>query len=154
TDEPPPSAVSHAYLTKQLRWSRQRYGRLLHMTGDGGDGLFLTRPAHLIDLARQGMLWQAVKETALWAHVRQSSWSTVIKDAREPAAESLHTRFGRRAGNRQAPMSALLAAGRPARADGHLARTCGVDLHNPYFDSRLINLCLSVPSRRLPGPAR
>lgn len=154
TDEPPPSAVSHAYLTKQLRWSRQRYGRLLHMTGDGGDGLFLTRPAHLIDLARQGMLWQAVKETALWAHVRQSSWSTVIKEALAPSSESLHTRFELRTGNQQATMNALLAAGRTARADGQLARTCGVDLHNPYFDSRLINLCLSVPSRRLPGPAR
>jgi asparagine synthase (glutamine-hydrolysing) len=154
TDEPPPSAVSHAYLTKQLRWSRQTHGRELHMTGDGGDGLLLTRPAHLIDLARHGMLGRAIRETALWAHVRQSSWREVITEATTPPDGALHQKFELRTRNQRATVDALLTAGRTARADGQLARTCGVNLHNPYFDSRLVDLCLSMPPRQLPGPAR
>ncbi|KOX11252.1 albusnodin/ikarugamycin family macrolactam cyclase [Nocardiopsis sp. NRRL B-16309] len=153
-DEPPPSAVSHAYLTKQLRWSSREHGRTVHLTGDGGDGLLLTRTAHLTDLVRSGQPWRAVKETALWAHTRRTSWWRVAKEAVEPPPGALHELFPLATGNQREFVDSVLVAGRTARADGQLAKVCGVHLHNPYFDSRLVDLCLSIPPHDLPGPAR
>lgn len=153
-DEPPPSAVSHTYLTKQLRWSSREHGRTLHVTGDGGDGLLLTRTAHLADLARRGHPWRAVKEAALWAHTRRTSWWSVAKGSVQPPRGTLHQRFPLTTGNQREFVDAVMVAGRTARADSQLAHTCGVHLHNPYFDSRLVALCLSMPPENLPGPAR
>ncbi|MFL1380572.1 albusnodin/ikarugamycin family macrolactam cyclase [Nocardiopsis protaetiae] len=154
TDEPPPSAVSHAYLTGQLDRMRDM-GRRLHITGDGGDGLLLTRPAHLLDLLRYGGLRRALPELALWAHVRRTSWWGVLQSARPTfKGTTPATRFPGLTRNQRETMDALLIAGRTARADCRLARVHGVDLHNPYFDSRLVHLMSSVPPDRLPGPAR
>ncbi|MFB8765472.1 albusnodin/ikarugamycin family macrolactam cyclase [Nocardiopsis alba] len=153
-DEPPPSAVSHAYLTRQLRWSSRRHDRSLHLTGDGGDGLLLTRTAHLADLVRSGRPWHAVKEAALWAHTRRTSWWRVAQESGKPHQGTLHQRFPLSTGNQREFVDAVLVAGRTARADGQLAQACGVHIHNPYFDSRLVDLCLSIPPEDLPGPAR
>jgi asparagine synthase (glutamine-hydrolysing) len=48
---------------------------------------------------------------------------------------------------------AMAALGRTARAEVQLAASCGVPLHNPFYDSRLIDACLSVPLDERAGPA-
>jgi asparagine synthase (glutamine-hydrolysing) len=48
---------------------------------------------------------------------------------------------------------AMAALGRTARAEVQLAESCGVPLHNPFYDSRLIDACLSLPLDERPGPA-
>jgi asparagine synthase (glutamine-hydrolysing) len=43
--------------------------------------------------------------------------------------------------------------GRTARADAQLAEFHGIPLHNPFIDSRVIDVWLSVPLDQRPGPA-
>lgn len=43
--------------------------------------------------------------------------------------------------------------GRTARADVQLAELHGIPLHNPFIDSRVIDVWLSVPLDQRPGPA-
>lgn len=165
TDEPAPSAVSHAYLSAQLRWLADELGCDLHMTGDGGDGLLLTRASQLADLARTGRLLRALRETALWAHVRKKSWWQVFRSAKSNASRPWVTRAGTGQASRvdhlvtsgtrlqREILAAITAAGRTARSDAQIAERCGINLHNPYFDSRVIDACLTVPTTDLPGPA-
>jgi asparagine synthase (glutamine-hydrolysing) len=47
----------------------------------------------------------------------------------------------------------MAEVGRTARADVQLAEFCGISLHNPFTDSRVIDTYLSVPSTQRPGPA-
>ncbi|SDC20627.1 asparagine synthase (glutamine-hydrolysing) [Actinokineospora iranica] len=49
--------------------------------------------------------------------------------------------------------SVMATTGRTARADVELAAWSGVPLHNPFLDSRLIDVCLSVPLADRRGPA-
>lgn len=43
--------------------------------------------------------------------------------------------------------------GRTARADAQLAELHGIPLHNPFIDSRVIDVSLAVPLHQRPGPA-
>jgi asparagine synthase (glutamine-hydrolysing) len=47
----------------------------------------------------------------------------------------------------------MATVGRTARTEAQLAESCGVPLHNPFCDSRLIDVSLSVPLDERPGPA-
>ncbi|TDQ45390.1 albusnodin/ikarugamycin family macrolactam cyclase [Actinorugispora endophytica] len=170
TDEPAPTTVSHAYFSAQLHWLAREHGCDLHMTGDGGDGLLLTQVGYLADLARAGKAVRAVRETALWAHVRKKSWFDVLGSIRKSSSpQEGRPWVNKVAREQEAPVaelfepctrsqrsviSAVLPAGRTARSDAQIAERCGIGLHNPYFDSRIIDTCLAVPTRELPGPAR
>lgn len=48
---------------------------------------------------------------------------------------------------------AAVDVGRTAQADAQLAAHHGVVLHNPFVDSRILDVCLSVPVAHLAGPS-
>ncbi|GAA1860325.1 albusnodin/ikarugamycin family macrolactam cyclase [Myceligenerans crystallogenes] len=49
--------------------------------------------------------------------------------------------------------NAVVDVGRTAFADAQLAAHHGVVLHNPFVDSRVIDMILSIPTNLLPGPS-
>ncbi|WP_435108725.1 albusnodin/ikarugamycin family macrolactam cyclase [Nocardiopsis synnemataformans] len=71
TDEPPPSAVSWAAFAGQLRTARRAGGDGCHMTGDGGDNLFLPPPTHLVTLARNRQWARVWRDACAWARLRR-----------------------------------------------------------------------------------
>ena len=86
------------------------------------------------------------------------AWST--REARELAATAATSSADRfdpvPAANFTAFVNAEAMAdvGRTARADAQMAEVCGVPLHNPFVDSRVIDAYLSIPLEARPGPAQ
>lgn len=168
TDEPAPSTVSYAYFSGQLVWLAEHVGSDLHMTGDGGDALLLTPPYHLVELLWRGRIARALGEAARWAHVRRMSILDALcaansRNGPDPVPSWVHakTPTGHGSGSlslesrtQRMLMRIMAQAGRTARADAQIAEAFGVALHNPYFDSQVIDAYLSVPVDSLPGPAR
>lgn len=81
TDEPAPSTITQARLTRQFRWLREEFGTRTHMTGDGGDSLLFQPPVHLADLVRHGRIRRAVSEGFGWARLRRASPLRFLHDA-------------------------------------------------------------------------
>ncbi|MDE3724847.1 albusnodin/ikarugamycin family macrolactam cyclase [Nocardiopsis sp. N85] len=168
TDEPAPSTVSYAYFSAQLRWLSQEVDSDMHMTGDGGDALLLTPPYQLVELLHRGRVRHAFQEAVRWAHVRRMSVLNALRAARSRADPDPVPTWVRitspvpqgvedaspRGRTRRMLERTMIHAGRTARADVQLAQAAGVPLHNPYFDSQVVNAYLSVPMEDLPGPAR
>ncbi|WP_304453086.1 albusnodin/ikarugamycin family macrolactam cyclase [Nocardiopsis sp. YSL2] len=168
TDEPAPSTVSYAYFSGQLTWLTEEVGSDMHMTGDGGDALLLTPPYYLVELLKRGRIRRALGETARWAHVRRMSILDGFRsansriepapvpfwvDAKQPVVDSADP-FSLESPTQRSLMRTMAHAGRTARSDVQIAQAFGVALHNPYFDSQVIDAYLSVPVDGLPGPAR
>ncbi|GAU70654.1 hypothetical protein SSP35_21_00490 [Streptomyces sp. NBRC 110611] len=165
TDEPAPSAVVWAMLSAQLH-TAMLDGSVCHLTGDGGDNLFLAPPAHLADLARRGRLLKVAADAQAWAHLRKISPWPVLKFALRGEAARLARPWLARppwvtttaaagavnaaAGNdADAVLVAdVRGAARLASADVQLADALGIELHNPYFDGALLDAVVSVPSWR------
>ncbi|MFF2846902.1 albusnodin/ikarugamycin family macrolactam cyclase [Streptomyces sp. NPDC058001] len=159
TDEPAPSTPLWSLFSEQLR-AVARTGTVCHLTGDGGDNLFLPPPTHLADLARHGRLIRTTADAHAWARLRRTSPWPVIRSALRgdahrlarpwlatppwAAAPAVTAGTGR---NADAVLVAdVRGAARLAHADIQLAETLGVDLHNPYFDGALLEAVVSVPS--------
>lgn len=68
-DEPAPSALTHAHLTRQMEFL-QEAGSRLHLTGDGGDSVLAMPPVHLADLIRHGRWPRAASEAFGLARLR------------------------------------------------------------------------------------
>ncbi|MGQ0778023.1 MAG: albusnodin/ikarugamycin family macrolactam cyclase [Pseudonocardiales bacterium] len=179
TDEPAPSSLTWAMLSAQLGELAER-GARVHLTGDGGDSLFLAPPTYLADLARCGRWRQLLADTVAWARLRRSSPWPLLAAAATTATTGLGRGLStspdpprwltRRAlevtatvtGTAERPAgtglagAALLAeirfVARSAHTEAQLAATYGVALHNPYLDSRVLDTVLAVPARSRCSP--
>lgn len=80
SDEPAPSTLSHVQLIAQMAFVRDR-GSTLHLTGDGGDSVLCTPPAHLADLLRHGHWPRAVTEAMGLARLRHRPLTPLLRDA-------------------------------------------------------------------------
>lgn len=159
TDEPPPSAVSWGAFSAQLAVVSAARSEC-HLTGDGGDNLFLPPPTHLSDLARHrrwGRLWG---DACGWARLRRRSPWPYVRSALAGDLTGLGSSAPlpppwllKSAPKRPAVMSADAAlvdlinnVARAASSDIQLADQVGVEQHNPYFDGALLDAVVSVPS--------
>ncbi|MFD8545000.1 albusnodin/ikarugamycin family macrolactam cyclase [Streptomyces sp. NPDC059649] len=162
TDEPAPSSSTWSRLSAQLE-AIGRAGVLCHLTGDGGDTLFLPPPTHLCDLARAGNWGRLIVDAQSWALLRRvSPWGLLKAAARRDryalvggggarpvwlsAAIPHHlTRAHKAEGLSD---SVLLGeahyVARSARTEQQLADIYGIELHNPYLDGRIVDAVLSV----------
>ncbi len=160
TDEPAPSTGVWAMLFAQLR-AMAAGGSARHLTGDGGDNLFLPAPAHLADLARSGRWLRVAGDATDWARLRkQSPFPLIAQALRGDAA-----RIGRPVRPRPAWLKApapdptpfgedadtvLVASvrnvARAVQADNQLADSIGIELHNPYFDAAVLAAVVSAPA--------
>ncbi|WP_405408909.1 albusnodin/ikarugamycin family macrolactam cyclase [Streptomyces decoyicus] len=159
-DEPPPSNAVWAMLSAQLRITAAT-GATRHLTGDGGDDLFLPSPRHLVDLARSRRWLRLVSDAMAWAQLRRQDPRPLIAAAlrgdmegiarpwltRPPwLTSSVPTPTAQAGDADSALISSVRTAARTAHADGQLANTVGVELHNPYFDGAVLDAVVSVPS--------
>ncbi|MFF3256432.1 albusnodin/ikarugamycin family macrolactam cyclase [Actinacidiphila glaucinigra] len=163
TDEPAPSSGVWAMLSAQLRQAADA-GARVHLTGDGGDNLFIAPPAHLADLARRGRLLRLSADALAWAQLRRMSpWPLLAMALRRDVPRLARPWLARPAWLlADVPPAAAAAArvtnadevlitdvrgaARSAYADVQLAAALGVKLTNPYFDQALLDAVVSVPS--------
>lgn len=162
TDEPPPSAVSWAALAGQLRVARHGTDGL-HLTGDGGDNLFLPPPTHLLTLAREHRWARLWSDTCAWARLRRRSPWPYVRAALTGDADALARsapspppwlcvpppRRRQVTDADDALVRLVRSVARSAASDTQLADHVGVEQHNPYFDGALLDavVSLSPPSR-------
>ncbi|RDG36877.1 albusnodin/ikarugamycin family macrolactam cyclase [Streptomyces corynorhini] len=159
-DEPPPSAAVWAMLSAQLGKSAA-IGAVCHLTGDGGDNLFLPAPTHLVDLARNRQWPRFVRDAFDWARLRRQSPAPVIRAALRGDTHGVARPWLSRprwlAADVPDPVrpdcdadtwlvQSIRTVARAAHADTQLADSLGVELHNPYFDGAVLGAVVSVPS--------
>lgn len=161
TDEPAPSTITLTMFATQLRLLAD-LGSDCHLTGDGGDTLLWTSPAYLADLARSGWFLLLAAHAHGWARLlRVSPWLLLARairplapdsptwlsvPARPPTrSQSASVVLGLSAADLQV-LTEIQAVGRTARADAQIARSYGIDLHNPYCDGQVIAAALAVPA--------
>ncbi|MBU3863573.1 albusnodin/ikarugamycin family macrolactam cyclase, partial [Streptomyces sp. 4503] len=159
-DEPPPSNAVWAMLSAQLHITAAT-GAVRHLTGDGGDDLFLPSPRHLVDLARSRRWLRLSADALAWARLRRQNPRPLITAAlrrdMQGVARPWLVRPAWLPSSVPPPMwqpedadSALITsvrhAARTAHADAQLADALGVELHNPYFDGAVLDAVVSVPA--------
>ncbi|MFJ7587156.1 albusnodin/ikarugamycin family macrolactam cyclase [Streptomyces sp. NPDC097617] len=168
TDEPAPSAITVAQFTAQLRFLVD-HGAVVHLTGDGGDNLFMPPPVHLADLARSGRWLRLAADAQTWARLyRQSPWPLLASAVRRPRTLAGASRpmpwMTDYAKELAAPVTtaypdtlsmghadrALLAearyVGRTAATENQLAAAHGIEMHNPFTDTRVVEAALAAPA--------
>jgi asparagine synthase (glutamine-hydrolysing) len=148
---------------------------MCHLTGDGGDTLFLSPPIYLADLARRGRLLRMVMDAQGWARLRRvSPWPLLVNaitgDTRHlkmrgnapkwlthRAVDQVLARgqaadpFGLDHADRDLLARARFTA-RTAHTEGQLADSVGVAMHNPYLDARVLDTVLAVPGWQRSSP--
>ncbi len=161
TDEPAPSTAAWAKLSAQLARVAEA-GSGCHLTGDGGDNLFLPPPTHLIDLARDRRLLRLVRDVLVWSRLRRISPWSVMRAVRRADVDGLsrpvsarptwlseHIPESRGQNIHDGADTALLAdiryVARSAHAEIQLAESVGVELHNPYLDGAVVDAVVSAP---------
>ncbi|QMU68441.1 albusnodin/ikarugamycin family macrolactam cyclase [Streptacidiphilus sp. P02-A3a] len=165
TDEPAPSTPVWAMFAEQLKAIADA-GSGCHLTGDGGDNLFMAPPAHLADLARRGRLLRVVTDALDWARLRKQNPRPLIAAALRRDAGRINRAerprpawltvdvpdpvYGGVAGG---DADAVLVASirdiaRSAHSEVQLADALGVALHNPYFDGAVLDAVVSAPPER------
>ncbi|AJT67460.3 hypothetical protein T261_5844 [Streptomyces lydicus] len=160
TDEPPPSTAVWAMLSAQLRLASKQ-GAVRHLTGDGGDDLFLPSPRHLVDLAHNRHWLRLSRDALAWARLRRLDPRPLITAALHGDSEGVARPWVSRppwlaptapeprwkpVTANTALISSIRTAARTAHADTQLADALGVELHNPYFDGAVLDAVISVPS--------
>ncbi|QKW21107.1 asparagine synthase [Kitasatospora sp. NA04385] len=165
TDEPAPSAITAAQLLAQFRYLVSD-GVAVHLTGDGGDSLFMPPPAHLVDLARSGRLLRLARDAQTWARLyRTSPWKAVASVVGDHGGTAvpmpwLTTNTLDLAASATAPHSytgglghadrLLLQearyVGRTAATENQLAAVHGIAMHNPFTDTRVVESVLAAPA--------
>ncbi|WP_322974458.1 albusnodin/ikarugamycin family macrolactam cyclase [Actinacidiphila epipremni] len=166
TDEPAPSSVTWSRLSAQLlALADSRV--VCHLTGDGGDSLFLPPPTHLIDLAHARRWGRLAAEAQAWALLRRASPWGLVRAAVRGDHHALIGGGGRRppwvpAAAPEPPAApahlgtcdALLLAevrytARSAHTEQQLAEAFGIELRNPFLDGPVLDAVLSAaPWRR------
>lgn len=168
TDEPAPSAMTIAQLAAQFRLLTSE-GAAVHLTGDGGDSLFMPPPVHLADLARSGRLLRLAGDAQAWARLyRSSPWTVVAAAWRNPGrlggaavpmpwltskamalAESVISPYDDALRLGHADSYLLTEAryvGRTAATENQLAAVHGIEMHNPFTDTRVLESVLATPA--------
>ncbi|MFJ8473866.1 albusnodin/ikarugamycin family macrolactam cyclase [Kitasatospora sp. NPDC094011] len=168
TDEPAPSAMVHAQLGSQLDLLRTE-GVEVHLTGDGGDSLFMPPPVHMADLARSGRLVRLAGDAQAWARLyRASPWTALSAACNAPdklggttasrpwltryacdLADAVTTPYGDAIDLGHADRHLLEEAryvGRSAATENQLAAAHGIEMHNPFTDARIVETVLAVPA--------
>lgn len=160
SDEPAPSTAVWSMFSDQLG-TMAAAGSVCHLTGDGGDNLFLSAPAHLASLARSGNWLRMLGDARDWARLRRQSPRPLIAAAlRGNAARVGRSDFGR-PGWLTAPVprvnapagpdadmalvAELRTVARSAYSEIQLADALGLALHNPYFDGAVLDAVVSAP---------
>ncbi|MEV7582209.1 albusnodin/ikarugamycin family macrolactam cyclase [Streptomyces erythrochromogenes] len=160
TDEPAPSTAVWAMFSDQLVTAAAA-GSVCHLTGDGGDNLFLSTPAHLASLARSGNWVRMLGDARDWARLRRKSPRPLIAAALRGNAYRIgRANFGRPpwlaapvprvvAPSGTDPDMALVTelrtVARSAHSEHQLADALGLALHNPYFDGAVLDAVVSAP---------
>ncbi|GHJ34468.1 albusnodin/ikarugamycin family macrolactam cyclase [Streptomyces sp. TS71-3] len=159
SDEPPPSTAVWAMLSDQLRFTAHK-GIACHLTGDGGDNLFLPSPTHLVDLARHRRWLRMTKDALDWARLRRVSPLPLITAALHGDTQRVARPWLARpawliadmpaparpaGGADEALITSIRTVARAAHADTQLADSLGVELNNPYFDGNVLDAVVSVP---------
>lgn len=149
-------------LTEAVRWARVTRRPVTPLLRAAMRTAGTTRAAALADLARSlrtpaaqpatkrgDVAWFPPVGFAQWAtqslRDRIASIASSLVDSDDPAWWPDHTT--------RHIADAIATTGRTAHADAQLAGACGVGLHNPYCDSRLIDTVLSIPGDDRSGPA-
>ncbi|GHB32485.1 albusnodin/ikarugamycin family macrolactam cyclase [Streptomyces chryseus] len=160
TDEPAPSSGLWAMFSEHLLTVAWR-GSVCHLTGDGGDNLFMAPPVHLADLARLGRFWRLGRDALAWSQLRRESPWPLVGAALTGSVARLYRPWLAKppwlTGPADEPpptpgdadtvlVADLRGAARAAVADAQLAASVGVELHNPYFDGLLLDAVVSVPA--------
>ncbi|MBC3987810.1 albusnodin/ikarugamycin family macrolactam cyclase [Streptomyces sp. AC563] len=160
TDEPAPSTAVWAMFADQLG-TMGAAGSVCHLTGDGGDNLFLSTPAHLASLARNGNWLRMFGDARDWARLRRQSPRPLIAAALRGNAYRIgRADFGQpkwltapvpRVSTTTGPdadmalVTELRTVARSAYAEIQLADSLGLALHNPYFDGPVLDAVVSAP---------
>ncbi|MEW1610633.1 MULTISPECIES: albusnodin/ikarugamycin family macrolactam cyclase [unclassified Streptomyces] len=160
TDEPAPSTAVWSMFSDQLV-TMAAAGSVCHLTGDGGDNLFLSAPAHLATLARSGNWLRMLGDARDWARLRRQSPRPLVAAAlRGNAARVGRSDFGRpgwltaslpRVDTTRGPdadmalVAELRTEARSAYSELQLADSLGLALHNPYFDGAVLDAVVSAP---------
>ncbi|MFI9585076.1 albusnodin/ikarugamycin family macrolactam cyclase [Streptomyces sp. NPDC052236] len=168
TDEPAPSAITIAQFTAQLRFLAD-CGAVVHLTGDGGDNLFMPPPVHLADLIRSGRWLRLAGDSQTWARLyRQSPWPLLAAALRRPRtlaaapgpmplmtdyamelAASVTAAYPDTLAMGHADRALLTEAryvGRTAATENQLAAAHGIEMHNPFTDTRVVEAALAAPA--------
>ncbi|MFJ4676493.1 albusnodin/ikarugamycin family macrolactam cyclase [Kitasatospora sp. NPDC088783] len=167
TDEPAPSAITFAQFDAQLS-DLASDGVSVHLTGDGGDSLFMPPPTHLADLARSGRLLRLARDAQTWARLyRTSPWAAVASavsdpgklgtavampwlttDTRDLAASvtAAHRDTGGLGHADAMLLQEVRYVGRTAATENQLAAAHGVTMHNPFTDTRVLETVLAAPA--------
>lgn len=166
TDEPAPSTVTWAMLSAQFELLAD-IGVTCHLTGDGGDTLFLPPPVYLADLARRGRWLRLAADTQGWARLRRTSpWPLIAQAVRRQSPSTAVTAAPRWLTAHAARLSSASRAevkmpelrdhadrdlirrtrftARTAHTENQLADAFGIAMHNPYLDARLLDITLGV----------
>jgi asparagine synthase (glutamine-hydrolysing) len=167
TDEPAPSTVTWARLSAQLHLLADAAVNC-HLTGDGGDTLFLPPPVYLADLARRGRWLRLAADVQSWARLRRiSPWpllsQAVRGDTPTHTTAAVPPWLTDRALCLSSKRSITIAmpnlphhadrdlvartrfTARTAHTEAQLADAFGIAMHNPYLDARILDIILGVP---------
>lgn len=159
TDEPAPSSGLWAMFSAQLLTVAER-GSVCHLTGDGGDNVFMAPPVHLVELARRLRLIRLGRDALEWSQLRRESPWPLVGAALTRSVARLYRPWMTRppwllgpAGEQPPPpedadgvlIAGVRGAARAAFADVQLADALGLELANPYFDGGLLDAVVSVP---------
>lgn len=164
TDEPAPSTITYAQFAAQLELLVEA-GVDCHFTGDGGDAV-LWQPNRLADFARslrwlkllrhaQGLA--RLYEVSPWPFIQGAFFPNRSKAVPTPDWITQQTRLRAASVPGSEPawrgctpsdkemVLGLRMVGRTARTEAQIAEHFGVDLHNPFTDSRVVDAALSAP---------
>ncbi|MFE7639173.1 albusnodin/ikarugamycin family macrolactam cyclase [Kitasatospora sp. NPDC057518] len=168
TDEPAPSAMVHAQLGAQLDMLDSE-GIDVHLTGDGGDSLFMPPPVHMADLARSGRFLRLAGDAQAWARLyRSSPWTAMAAACNAPGklggasaprpwltrysldlADAVTAPYSEVNGLGYADRHLLEEAryvGRSAATENQLAAAHGIEMHSPFTDTRIVESVLATPA--------
>jgi asparagine synthase (glutamine-hydrolysing) len=96
-----------------------------------------------------GVSWFSSAPVPIWAtRTVRARVASLVQAAAQHAEDG-----GGRDITSQFVAETMASVGRTAHADGQLAEFCGIPLHNPFVDSRVIDTYLAVPLAERPGPA-
>lgn len=166
TDEPAPSTVTWARLAAQLQLLADA-AVTCHLTGDGGDTLFLPPPVYLADLVRRGRWLRLAADVQGWARLRRVSPWPLLSEAvhcdTSPHAAAAPPWLTACAKRLSATRSITIAmpnfpdhadrdlvartrfTARTAHTETQLADAFDIAMHNPYLDARVLDIVLGVP---------
>jgi asparagine synthase (glutamine-hydrolysing) len=162
TDEPAPSTAVWAMFAEQLQ-TMAAAGSVRHLTGDGGDDLFMAAPTHLASLARRGHWLRLMGDAMDWARLRKQSPRPLIAAAlrgdygaigrtQRPRPAWLNVPVPAQANTDGGADAAFVASmrntARTAYAEIQLADAVGIELHNPYFDAAVLDAVVSASAEQ------